>query len=140
MKKILESTFAQIILLFTGLAQGRRISKTNCSSTATFYRVGGPNTALTLTSIADHTATSLEHCIDLCVDTEQCHAFNIRKNSAEDYDCQLKPGDHITNPESVASLTGFSLYDTGSQDLSSQVVYFFINSSRFVYFNILVVY
>ena len=121
-----ETSITLMLLSAIGLSECRRVSKTNCSSSATFYRVGGPNTALLITSIIDHTATSLEHCIDLCVDTEECRAFNIKKKKAEEYECHLKPGDHVSNPESVATLSGFSLYDTGSQDLSRQVGIFLL--------------
>ena len=101
----------------------RRISKGSCGSNAVFYHVA-KDYILDVNPIARNITDDLMDCVDNCIEVPTCIAINTHKRQDSKTDCHLLKDDHISKPKMVKAKTGWSLYFTGTTDISRTVSIF----------------
>lgn len=104
------------------LLTARRVSKTSCGSSAAFYRIAKDH-ILNEEPISRNITTDLEECVDLCIEEPKCKAMNTHKRNDTKMDCHLLKDDHMSKPKKMIAKQGWSIYDTGSKDISRTVGY-----------------
>ena len=109
-----------IILSIIALIRTRRISKGSCGSNAVFYRVA-KDYILDVDPIARNITDDLMDCVDTCIEVPTCIAINTHKRQDSKIDCHSLKDDHISKPKMVKAKTGWSLYFTGTADISRTV-------------------
>ena len=109
-----------IILSIIVLIRTRRISKGSCGSNAAFYRVA-KDYILDVGPIARNITDDLMDCVDICIEIPTCIAINTHKRQDSKIDCHALKDDHISKPKMVKPKTGWSLYFTGTTDISRTV-------------------
>lgn len=113
-------TYILICLIFSIIfvTRTRRISKTSCSSEAAFYRVASDH-VLDEEPVSRNVTDDLFECIDICVELPKCVAINVRQHSK--VDCHTLKDDRMSKPNKIIAKKGWSLYDTGTIDISRSV-------------------
>lgn len=109
-----------LILSTIVFIKSRRISKTACSTYAVFYR-SASNYILDEEPITRNLTQDIIGCMDLCVETAECIAFNAHVRKDYKIDCHTLRNDHVSKPSKLTPKNDWSLYDTGSRDTSRSV-------------------
>ena len=120
---LITLTFAILSLLRT-----RRVSKTSCGSSAAFYRIAKDH-ILNEEPISRNITTDLEECVDLCIEELKCKAMNTHYRDDGNMDCHLLKDDHMSKPKKMIAKQGWSIYDTGSKEMSRRVSSTFISQN-----------
>ena len=102
------------------LTRPRRISKGSCGSNAEFYRVA-KDYILDVDPIARNITDDLMDCVDTCIEVPTCIAMNTHKRQDSKIDCHSLKDDHISKPTKVKAKNGWSLFFTGTTDMSRRV-------------------
>ena len=116
---------AGLLLSAIVLIRTRRISKTSCGSNAVLYRIAADH-ILDETPISVNVTDDITDCIDVCVETPKCIAFNSHKRNDSKVDCHLLKDDHMSKRNKLIRKQGWNLYDTGTKEISSAVSIFFM--------------
>ena len=109
-----------ILLLTIAIIKSRRISKGTCGSNAAFYRVT-TDYILDEEPISRNVTEDVNECVDACVEVPACVAINTHKRKNSKVDCHLLKNDHISKPNRLKTMKGWSLYFTGTRDISRAV-------------------
>ena len=119
--------FLLIILTFAvlSLLRARRVSKTSCGRSAAFYRIAKDH-ILNEEPISRNTTADLEECVEFCIEELKCKAMNTHYRDDGKMDCHLLKDDHMSKPRKMIAKQGWSIYDTGSKEISRSVSSIFI--------------
>ena len=114
--------YSVVGILFSTIivTKARRISKGTCGSDAVFYRVA-TNYILDEEPISKNITKDLNDCVDICIELPTCIAINLRKRQDSTAECHLLKDDHASKPNKLKAKNGWSLYFTGSSDVSRRV-------------------
>ncbi len=102
-----------ILLALVRVSIAENIIRHSCGSEVEFYRIASDHALADQMSFTFESTTGLTGCIDACVGNSTCKAFNAKKITENNAQCELLPNDRNTNAAGIVARAGWHYYDTG---------------------------
>ena len=102
---LLAATLFNISRIYT-----QNIVRQSCGIQAPFYKIANDHAMKSMHAILTQATSSLVGCLDLCVEQQNCKAFNFKRSTLS---CQLLKVDRNTNAIDIEAKAGWDYYDSG---------------------------